>query len=161
MKRSLRTALATVAALGLATFAVPALAQQAQHDHQPGDPTGLIGVPAGMMDMMETMMRDAMAGFDGNADGTISPEEMTAGIQVEVQTYDADADGSLSLDEFAVLHAAHMRPMMVRAFQMHDTDGDAKVTEAEMAAMAAMMQSPMTGAQDGMPGMGQDKAGDN
>ena len=38
------------------------------------------------------------------------------------------------------MHAAHTRTMMVRAFQMHDEDGDGQVTEAEMATMAAMMQ---------------------
>jgi Ca2+-binding EF-hand superfamily protein len=76
-------------------------------------------------------------------------------------TYDTDANGTLSLDEFAVLHAAHMRPMMVRAFQMHDSDGDAQVTEAELTAMAAMMQSQMTGPPHGMPGAGQGMMNDN
>ena len=33
--------------------------------------------------------------------------------------------------------------MMVRAFPMHDEDGDAQMTEAEIAAMAAMMQMMM------------------
>ena len=55
----------------------------------------------------------------------ISPEEMTAGIKAEIKTYDTDANSTLSLEEFAVMHAAHTRPMTVRAFQMHDTDGDA------------------------------------
>ena len=45
--------------------------------------------------------------------------------------------------------------MTVRAFQMHDADGDGQVTDAEMAAMAAMMQS------HGMPGMGQGMMGNN
>ena len=52
------------------------------------------------------------------------------------------------------MHAAHTRPMTVRAFQMHDADGDAQLTEAEMAAMAEMMmRSQMAGQQGGMPGM--------
>ena len=160
MKLSTKSACAAVAALGLAAFAVPVMAQQAQvqHDHKPGDPIGMMGDQGGMM---ASMMRDVMASFDANADGTLSPEEMTAGIQAELLTYDTDTNGTLSLDEFAVLHAAHIRPMMVRAFQMHDTDGDAQVTEAEMAGMAAMMRSQMAGPQDGMPGMGQDMTGDN
>jgi Ca2+-binding EF-hand superfamily protein len=33
--------------------------------------------------------------------------------------------------------------MTVRAFQMHDADGDTQVTEDELAAMAAIMQSHM------------------
>ena len=80
---------------------------------------------------------------------------MTAGIQSELKTYDTDANGTLSLDEFAAMHAAHTRPMTVGAFQMHDADGDAQVTEAEMATMAMMMQSLMSMQQGGMPGMDQ------
>jgi Ca2+-binding EF-hand superfamily protein len=79
---------------------------------------------------------------------------MTAGIQAELTTYDTDANGTLSLEEFAVMHAAHTRPMTVRAFQMHDADGDAQVTEAEMAAMAAMMEDHMSERQGDMQGMG-------
>lgn len=162
MKLLTHCALAAVASFGLATFAVPVMAQQAQHGHKPGEPLGMMGGQDGMMGMMMgSMMRDAMASLDTNADGTFSPEEMTAGIQAELKTYDTDANGTVSLDEFAILHAAHMRPMMVRAFQMHDTDGDGKVTEAEMAAMAAMMQSHMAVGADGMPGMGQGMTDDN
>jgi Ca2+-binding EF-hand superfamily protein len=47
--------------------------------------------------------------------------------------------------------------MTVRAFQMHDADGDAQVTDAEMAAMAAMMQDHM----GGMQGMGKGMTGNN
>lgn len=53
------------------------------------------------------------------------------------------------------MYAAHTRPMTVCAFQMHDADDDAQVTEAEMAAMVAMMHSQMVGQQDGVMGMGQ------
>ena len=164
MNRSTKFVLAGVAALGVAAVAVPVIAQQAQM--QPGSMMGggmgMMGGHDGMMGggmgMMGGMVGGAqsyaMATFDTNKDGTLSPEEMTAGIQAELNTYDADANGSLSLEEFAVMHAAHTRPMTVRAFQMHDADGDAQVTEAEMAAMAAMMQDHMGGRQDGMPGIG-------
>ena len=103
----------------------------------------------------------AIEGLDTNKDGTLSPDEMTAGIRAELKSYDKDANGTLSLEEFAVMHTAHTRPMTVRAFQMHDADGDAQVTEAEMAEMAAMMQSHMDGQQDGMPNMGKGMMGDN
>lgn len=149
MKRSTKFVLAAVAALGVAAVAVPVIAQQAQMQHG-----GMMGDGMGMMGMMGGAQSYAMATFDTNKDGTLSPEEMTAGIKAELKTYDTDANGSLSLEEFAVMHAAHTRPMTVRAFQMHDADGDAQVTEAEMAAMAAMMQDHMGGQQDGMPGMG-------
>jgi Ca2+-binding EF-hand superfamily protein len=160
MKRSTKFVLAAVAALGVAAIAVPVIAQQAQmqHDGMMGDGMGMMGGHDGMMGggmgMMGGAQSYAMATFDTNKDGTLSPEEMTAGIKAETKTYDTDANGTLSLDEFAVMHAAHTRPMTVRAFQMHDTDGDGQVTEAEMSAMAAMMQNHMGGQQDGMPGMG-------
>jgi hypothetical protein len=149
MKRSTKFVLAAVAALGVAAVAVPVIAQQAQMQHG-----GMMGGGMGMMGMMGGAQSYAMATFDTNKDGTLSPEEMTAGIKAELKTYDTDANGSLSLEEFAVMHAAHTRPMTVRAFQMHDADGDAQVTEAEMSAMAAMMQDHMGGQQDGMPGVG-------
>lgn len=168
MNRATKFARAAVAALGLAAAALPAMAQDApiHHGDKPGDravlPSDQMAMMEGMMGgMMAGMMANAMASFDTNADGSLSPEEMTAALQAELQTYDTDANGTLSLDEFAALHAAHMRPMTVRAFQMHDTDGDAQVTEAELAAMAAMMQSQMAGGQNAMPGMGQGMTGDN
>ena len=153
MKRSTKFALAAVAALGVAAVAVPVVAQQGQmqHDGMMDGGMGMMGQHGGMMGGGQSY---AMATFDTNKDGTLSPEEMTAGIQSELKTYDTDANGTLSLEEFAVMHAAHTRPMTVRAFQMHDADGDAQVTEAEMAAMAEMMQSHMGGQQGNMPGMG-------
>ena len=171
MKRSTKLTLSVVAALGLVAVAVPVIAQEAQAQMQygamMGDGMGMMRGHGGMRDaghhgmmgsdmgmMMGGPQSYPMATFDTNKDGTLSPEELTAGIQAELKTYDTDANGKLSLEEFAVMHAAHTRPMTVRAFQMHDADGDAQVTEAEMAAMAEMMQSHMAGQQGGMPGMG-------
>ncbi|MGO4909855.1 calcium-binding protein [Pseudorhodobacter sp. W20_MBD10_FR17] len=161
MKRTTKFILAAVAALGVASVAVPVIAQQTQMqygrvmgghggtaDHDGAGDHGGMGV------MMGAAQSHAMATFDIDADGTLTPEEITAGIQAEIKIYDADVNGTLSLDEFAAMHAAHTRPMTVRAFQMHDPDGDAQVTEAELAAMAALMQSHMSGQQDGMPGKG-------
>jgi len=154
MKRSTKYALAAVAALGVAAVAVPVIAQQTQMQHggMMGDGMGMMG---GGMGMMGGAQSYAMATFDADKDGTLTPEEMTAGIQAELKTYDTDANGTLSLEEFVVMHAAHTRPMTVRAFQMHDADGDAQVTEAEMVAMAAMMQEHMSGQHGGMQGMGE------
>ena len=163
MKRSTKFALAAVAALGVTAVAVPVIAQQAQMQHggmmgdgmgMMGGHDGMMGGGMGMIGMMVGAQSYAMATFDTNKDGTLSPEEMTAGIKAELKTFDTDANGTLSLEEFAAMHAAHTRPMTVRAFQKHDADGDAQVTEAEMTAMAAMMQDHMGGQQDGMPGMG-------
>lgn len=93
--------------------------------------------------MMSGMNSYAMRTFDANKDGTLTPEEMKVGMQAEITTYDTDTNGTLSLAEFEVMHAAHTRTMMVRAFQMHDEDGDGQVTEGEMATMAAMMLMTM------------------
>lgn len=168
MKRSIRLALATVAALGLAAVAVPVIAQQAKMQHGGMMEGGMVMTDGhdgmmggGMRMMMGGAQSYAKAAFDTNKDGTLSPEEATAGIQSELKTYDADANGKLSLDEFAVMHAAHTRPMTVRAFQMHDADGDAQVTEAEMTSMAETMQKRMAGKQDGTSGMGQGMMGNN
>ena len=144
MRRLKNFALAAVASLGLAAAAVPVIAQQTQM--QPGQMMGggkgmmenhygMMGGHGGMGMMMGAGQNYAMATFDTDKDGTLSPEEITAGIQGEIKTYDADGNGTLSLEEFSVMHAAHTRSMTVRAFQMHDPDGDAQVTEAEMAAM--------------------------
>ncbi|MDO8986406.1 EF-hand domain-containing protein [Cypionkella sp.] len=124
MKRSTKFVLAAVAGLGVAAVAVPVIAQQAQMQHGGlmGDGMGMMGDGMGMMGMMGGAQSYAMATFDTNKDGTLSPEEMTAGIKAELKTYDIDANGTLSLEEFAVMHAVHTRPMTVRAFQMHDAD---------------------------------------
>ena len=176
MKRSTKLTLSIVAALGLAAVAVPVIAQQAQMQNggMMGDGMGMMrghggtrdaghhGMMGGGMGMMMGGHQSyAMATFDTSKDGTLSPEEMTAGIQAELKTYDTDTNGKLSLEEFAVMHAAHTRPMTVRAFQMHDADGDAQVTEAEMGAMAEMMQSHTAGQQGGMPGMGKGTMANN
>ena len=163
MNRSTKFALAAVAALGVAAVAVPVVAQQGQMQHGNMQHGGMMGGGMGMMGggMMGGGQSYAMATFDTNKDGTLSPEEMSAGIQAELKTYDTDGNGTLSLEECAVMHAAHTRPMTVRAFQMHDADGDGQVTDAEMAAMAEMMQSHMGGQQGGMPGMGHGMMGNN
>ena len=131
MKQTQMYSLCLIASLG---FAAPVAAQQGMMDGR----DGMMG--GGMMSGMNSY---AMRTFDANKDGTLTPEEMTAGMQAEIKTYDTDTNGALSLAEFEVLHAAHTRTMMVRAFQMHDEDGDGQVTEAEMATMAAMMEMMM------------------
>ena len=147
MKKTQLYCLCLIASLGVAS---PVAAQQGMMDGRDGMMGGMMG---GMMSGMNSY---AMRTFDANKDGTLTPEEMTKGMQAEIKTYDTDTSGSLSLAEFEAMHAAHTRTMMVRAFQMHDEDGDGQVTEAEIATMAAMMQMMMAGAKDraGMHGAG-------
>ena len=144
MTRTPLFSLCLVAGLGLA---VPVAAQQGMMDGRDNMMSGMMG--GGMMSGMNS---HAMRMFDADKDGTLTPAEMTAGMQAEIKTYDTDSSGSLSLAEFEAMHAAHTRTMMVRAFQMHDEDGDGQVTEAEMAAMATMMQMMMARPKGG-PGM--------
>ena len=139
MRRTQLFQLCLVAGLGLA---VPVAAQHGMMGGRDGMMGGMMG--GGMMGgMMGGMNSYAMRMFDADKNGTLTPEEMTAGMQSEIKTYDTDTSGSLSLAEFEAMHAAHTRTMMVRAFQMRDEDGDGQVTEAEMATMAAMMQMMM------------------
>ena len=135
MKHTTLLTFCMIASLGLA---VPVAAQQGMMGGQGGMMGGMMG--GGMMGGMNSF---AMRMFDADKDGTLTPEEMSKGMQAEIKTYDTDTSGSLSLAEFEAMHAAHTRTMMVRAFQMHDEDGDGQVTEAEMATMAAMMQMMM------------------
>ncbi|MDP1575354.1 MAG: calcium-binding protein, partial [Cypionkella sp.] len=93
MKRILLLSLYAVASFGLAA---PVAAQQAMMDGQDGMMGGSI---------MSGMNSYAMRMFDADKDGTLTPEEMTAGMQAEIKTYDTDSNGSLSLAEFEAMHA--------------------------------------------------------
>lgn len=151
MKRSTTLIIGAVAALGIAAAALPVVAQQVQM------PFG--GMMRGGFAMMggNTAAHDEhFAAFDTNGDGTLSAEEIAAGIKAELAKYDTDGNGTLSLEEFtamqAEMQAEAIRTMTVRAFQMHDSDGDGQVTEAEMAALMAEM-GQMLAQHGGMGGM--------
>lgn len=117
------------------------------HDMMQGQmmPGGMMG-PGMMNGMMGPgmmggpMMQGGMTGmgmplaraFDTNGDGQLTPEEMGAGLRAEMTKYDANSDGSLSLDEFQSFYTEMTRTMMVRAFQHVDADGDGRVTPEEM-----------------------------
>ncbi len=157
MKRSTTLIIGAIAALGLGAVALPVVAQQTQMPFAgPMDGAGMHGgaMPGGVA-MMGGDTAAHMAAVDTNGDGTLSAEEIAAGIKAELAKYDTDASGTLSLEEFAAMQAemqaAALRTMAVRAFQMHDADGDGQVTEAEMTALATQMQS-MHAQQGGMPG---------
>lgn len=69
--------------------------------------------------------------FDANQDGVITQAEIDEVRSSRLAAFDADGDGSLTLEEYQVLWMDAMRPRMVRAFQRLDTDGDAIVTVEE------------------------------
>lgn len=77
----------------------------------------------------------AMALFDEldqNEDGALTREEIAATLGQKLETYDGDADKTLTLKEFEGLWLEHTRSRMVDAFQFLDDDGDGKVTDAEL-----------------------------
>lgn len=99
------------------------------------------------------MGASAMAMLDGNADGTIAPDEMDAGLASALGTYDADKNGTLSLAEFEAFHSALTRSRTVDRFQALDEDGDGQVTAAELAAPGKAMRrmAAMQGRSDANP----------
>jgi len=78
--------------------------------------------------------------FDADGNGTVTPEELRAGLAAQLKQYDADGDGSLSIAEFEALHNAMTRNFMVDRFQALDEDGDGRITGDEMAAPANWME---------------------
>ena len=78
--------------------------------------------------------------FDADGNGTVTPEELRAGLAAQLKQYDSDGDGSLSIAEFEALHNAMTRNFMVDRFQALDEDGDGKITGDEMAAPANWME---------------------
>ncbi|MGH6896233.1 MAG: EF-hand domain-containing protein [Geminicoccaceae bacterium] len=69
--------------------------------------------------------------FDANDDGRITQVEIEEVRQGQLEEFDADGDGSLSLEEYQALWLDAMRERMVDRFQAHDDDGDGLVTVAE------------------------------
>ena len=101
------------------------------------------GMMGGMMGggmMGGVMMGGVMEQFDADGDGSVTPEELRAGLTGKLEEFDADGDGALSLDEFDAMHSALMRQRTVDKFQFLDDDGDGRVTAEEIAKPAKMME---------------------
>lgn len=115
---------------------------------------GMMGGQMGMSPGMSMMgqggpMTGGMAGMPGmgmmsildeDGDSVVTPEEARTALGNLLSEYDANGDGTLSIDEFETLHSALIREMMVDRFQHLDSDGDGRVTEEEMQAPATQMQ---------------------
>lgn len=128
-----------------------------------------MGAPDGLAGMGMSPGMAMMPGLDGDADGdgAVTPDELRARLRDLFVEYDADANGSLSLEEFAALHAALMRETMVDRFQFLDDDGDGAVTATEidkparlMDRMRAAQRRMMAPDADAMPGPGGMMRGD-
>lgn len=87
--------------------------------------------------------------YDTNQDGKITKDEITAARKASITKYDTDKNGQLSLDEFQGLFNEIMRHRMVRMFQKLDRDGDAKVSEAEIARRVDRMMAHLDRNDDG------------
>ena len=77
--------------------------------------------------------------FDTDADGTVSAAEAQAGITALHAKFDANADGSLSKDEFGALFAQAVQGFSERPFAMLDADGDGQISPEELTFPAQMM----------------------
>lgn len=87
--------------------------------------------------------------YDTNQDGKITKDEIASARKASITKYDADKNGQLSLDEFQGLFNEIMRHRMVRMFQKLDRDGDAKVSEAEIARRVDRMMAHLDRNDDG------------
>nr|WP_319390207.1 EF-hand domain-containing protein [uncultured Cohaesibacter sp.] len=74
--------------------------------------------------------------LDTDKDGTLTKEELTAGLGKKITDNDTNSDNAVSLEEFKTEWMAMTKDRMVRAFQRFDRDGDGKVTLEEFSAPA-------------------------
>ena len=86
-------------------------------------PRGDFGRDGGPRKMMEAV--------DANKDGAVTQAEIDQFRQGQITRFDANKDGSLSLDEYQALWLDQMREAMVDVFQEHDNDGNGQVTAEE------------------------------
>lgn len=146
MTNTSKLAIAALLTAGVAAIAIPTFAQsndpaaapvvQARSDGQGefrrghqhrGERHGGWRRGEGMRTMRHHAGGQISAFFDTDKDGRVSAEEIAAALT----KYDTNQDGTLSLDEFKVLHADMTQQRMVRSFQFLDRDGNAQVTGEE------------------------------
>lgn len=127
MTRTTRLLLTTGAiALGAAAFAGASLADGGwgRHHGGPGH-----GGPGGWG--RGAPGERLFEAFDANQDGTLTQAEVDEARAAKLAEFDADGNGSLSLEEYQALWLDAMRERMVDQFQAHDDDGDGEVTVVE------------------------------
>lgn len=120
--------------LGAATMlALGGLAGLAQADMEGGMHGGHcgMGMERGMGHGPGMMGRQMMERYDADQDGKLTQAEIDQNRQQWLAEFDANKDGTLSLDEFKALWLKSRNEMMVREFQFFDRDGNGQVTIAE------------------------------
>lgn len=130
--------LAAVMAAGIAT------AWRAEADtHQAMGPAAGMGMGMGK-GMSSMMMRSPFAAIDSNHDKVLSPDEVKAFIASKVDGLDANHDGFLTADEIAAqgtkLFKARVTAQAEAMVKKLDTDGDGKLSLAELDARPMPMQ---------------------
>ncbi len=128
MRKSMKMALATSA---LAVAGGLFLFGSSYAERGFGGPGGH-GPMGGPMGGFGAMQQEMLKGVDTNGDGALSQDEINAAIDARFTEFDADKNGSLSLEEFQALWAEITKPMSVRAFQFLDPNGDAQVSKSEL-----------------------------
>jgi len=78
------------------------------------------------------VMLDMLGTIDTNNDGALSQEEINGAVGSRYTAFDNNKDGQLSLDEFQALWTDLTRPIVVRAFQFLDPDGNGAVAREEV-----------------------------
>lgn len=110
--------------------------------------------PGGHMGMMHgfggPIAHEMLGNVDTNKDGALSQDEINATINARFAEFDADKNGSLSLQEFEALWAEITKPMAVRAFQFLDPNGDASVAKTEIDDRFGKLVSRFDRNEDGM-----------
>ncbi len=92
---------------------------------------GGMGMMGGRMGMMAPGPFRMFERFDLDGDGKVTRQEAEKVRAEQLSKFDGNGDGALSLEEYQRLWLDMMRPLMVRRFQMHDRDGDGRVTGQE------------------------------
>ncbi len=128
MRTSVKMAIATgaLAVAGGLFLAGSGLAQSG-----PGG-AGHMGPMGGPMGGFGELRREMMKDIDTNNDGALSQDEINAAINSRFAEFDADKNGSLSLQEFEALWAEITKPIAVRTFQFLDPNGDAAIAKSEL-----------------------------
>ncbi len=78
-----------------------------------------------------------LAANDTNRDGKLTLDELDAARERQVARFDADANGSLDVEEYGALWLDSLRERMLRQFHVDDRDHDGAVTIDELKQRAA------------------------